>query len=408
MDENARYVVGLDVGTENVRAVVATVGRDKLNVVGYSELPNAGMRKGIVANLAGPAEAIDKMLGEVERMSGYEVNAAYVSINGQHLLSNKVEGMIAMGEVEHEIVLEDLQRIEEVATVGRVPANRDILDLVPLEYKLDGQGGIKDPLGMNGSRLEMNACVVSGLTPNCDALRKATENANVRAERLIPAAMAAGRAVLSDRQRENGVAVIDMGAATTSVAIYEEGELQYVGVVPAGANNITNDLAIVLEVDTEIAELLKRKFATGAPVEGEKPLVLKVGREERRFDREQVDNVVKDRLRDIFTLVRKEIKAAKYDQRLPEGVVLTGGGARLRDIDVFAKGVLAASVRIGAPEGLGGVADAVQKPEYAAAVGLMMLAAEAGEQVPAEHSGKKKAGKIGGAGGFLKKFFSKF
>ena len=406
MDEKSRYAVGLDVGTENVRAVVGLVGHDNISVVGYGELANAGMRKGVVANLIGPAEAIDKMLGEVERMSGYEVNSAFVSVNGSHLLSTKAEGMIAMGEPEHEITLSDLQRIEDAALTGRIPPNRDVLDLVPIEYKLDGQGGIKDPLGMTGSRLELRANVISGMTPTCDSLQKATENAKVRAERLVPTAAAAGRAVLTDRQKESGVAVVDLGAATTSLAIFEEGELQYVASVPVGANNITNDLAIMLEIDTNLAENLKRKFASGADLAEEilaKPVALKSQREEYVFDRAKIDEVVKARLAEIFAQVMKKIKEAGYEKRLPEGITLTGGGAKLKDIDYFAKHALGASVRLGAPHGLGGVADAVQKPEFAVAVGLMLLAAESEESAIAS---AKKAGS-GQKLSWIKKLFGK-
>ena len=405
MDNNSHFVVGLDIGTENVRSVVLNVDKDSLNVVGYGEIKNNGMRKGIVADLTGPAEAIDKMLGEVERMSGYEVNSAFVSINGSHLLSTKVEGMIAMGSPDHELTLDDLHRIEEVSVLGRIPANRNVLDLVPIEYRLDGQGGIKDPLGMTGSRLELKANVISALTPNCENLSRATENASVHADRLIPSCVAAGRAVLSPRQRENGVALVDLGSATTSVAIYEEGDLRHVAVLAAGSNNITDDLAIVLEIDTEIAEMLKRKYATGGELD-DKPAILKIGREEHKFDKEKLDEVVKARLNDIFDRVRKELKSAHYDKRLPEGIVLTGGGAHLRDIDLLAHRTLEASVRIGLAKNLGGVADAILKPEYAAAAGLAILASESAPAGPIRSTAKKPAHKSGG--GFFKKLFSKF
>jgi cell division protein FtsA len=228
-------------------------------------------------------------------------------------------------------------------------------------------------------------------------------------ERLIPSAVAAAKAVLSERQKENGVAVIDMGAATTSVAVYEEGDLQYVGVVPAGSNNVTNDLAIVLAIDPEMAEEIKQRFVTG-DFESDKSAVIKVGKEEKIFDRKEVDEVVKARLDEIFAEIRKKLKAAKYDQRLPEGIVLTGGGAKMRDIDLFAKNALEAAVKIGVPTGLGGVADAVEKPEFAVAVGLAMMAAEDGHyKVSAAKKVVKKAPKSGKKpGGFLKKIFSKF
>lgn len=413
MDENKRFVTGLDVGTENVRAVIATVAKSgELAIVGYNEGKSLGMRKGIPANLAGPAEAIDKMLGDAERMGGVDVRNAYVSINGSTVMSTMTEGMIAVGTVEHEIDLGDLERVEDVAVSGRLPANREVLDVVPLEYALDGQGGIKDPLGMAGARLEMRACVVSALAPNCENLKRATMTADVKAERLVPSVVAAAKAVLTDRQRENGVAVVDMGAATTAVAVYEEGDLQYVGVVPAGSNNITNDLAIVLAIDPELAEEIKTRFVTG-DFEAEKSPAIKIGKNgERTFDRREVEEVVKARLEEIFGEVRKKLKAAKYDQRLPEGVVLVGGGAKMRDIDLFAKKVLEASVKIGVPAGLNGVSEEVCRPEFATAVGLAMLAAEDVDYgVGAEKKGFKKVVKNKGGqskAGWLKKILGKF
>jgi cell division protein FtsA len=245
-----------------VRAVIATVSKNhEVAIVGYNEGKSTGMRKGIPANLAGPASAIDKMLGDAERMGGYDVRNAYVSVNGSTVISTHTEGMIAVGTAEHEINDDDLDRVEDVAVSGRIPANRDVLDVIALEYALDGQGGIKDPLGMSGARLEMRACVISALTPNCENLRKATQTADVNADRLIPAVVAAAKAVLSERQKENGVAVIDLGAATTSIAIYEEGDLQYVSVIPIGSNNITNDLAIVLAINPELAEEIKKRIS---------------------------------------------------------------------------------------------------------------------------------------------------
>ena len=412
MDAKPNFVTGLDVGTENVRAVIGTLKDGKFAVYGYNEGKNAGMRKGVPANLNGPARSIDIMLGEAERMGDYDVRSAYVSINGSQILSTKTEGMIAVAATtEHEIDENDLDRVEDVAVTGRIPANRDVLDVVPLEYAIDGQAGIKDPLGMSGARLEMRANVISALTPNCENLRKATEHAEVTATRLVPSAVAAAKAVLTEKQKENGVAVIDMGAATTSIAVYEEGDLQYVGVVPAGSNNITNDLAILLAIDPDMAEEIKTRFVTG-DFNSEKSPVIKIGKEkghERNFERKEVDVVVKARLEEIFGEIRKKLKSAKYDQRLPEGIVLTGGGARMRDIELFAKKALEASVRIGTPQDLAGVSEAVERPEFAAAVGLAIMAAEDQAYMSTPGKPQKKAKKAKKqAPSLFKKIFSKF
>lgn len=375
MNEDANFGVGIDVGTENVRAVVMSLGRDGgLSVVGYNEGKNAGMRKGTVANLTGPAESIDRMLGEVERMSGYQISNAYISVNGANVMSVKADGMIALGGIDHEITIEDMERVENAAVVGRVPANRTILDVLPLSYTLDDQEGIKDPLGMTGSRLVLNASVISALAPTAANLAKVAECAKINVQKMVPSVVAAARAVLTEKQMENGVAVVDLGAATTSVAVFEEGDLQYVGVIPVGANNITNDLAIVLQIDTETAEDIKRRFVTGSFSDVEKDIIVRKGREELSFPREEVYQVVQDRLREIFMGARNELKTAHYDHRLPEGIVLVGGGVKMREIELFAKEILEASVRVAAPKGFGGVADAIEKPEYAAAVGLAMMA----------------------------------
>lgn len=407
MDEISRYAVGLDVGTANVRAVVASVSNGgNLNVIGYAEALNSGMRRGVVANLSGPAQAIDRMLGEVERMSGYEVNTATVSINGAQIVSTRTEGMIAVGALEHEINEQDIARVEDVALQGRIPANQEVLKIVPLQFVLDGQGGIKDPLGMTGSRLEMKANVVSAMVPNYENLKRATEGANVTPEQVVPSVAAAARAVLTERQRENGVAVVDIGAATTGVAIYEENDLQYIGVIPVGSNNITNDLAVMLAVDTEVAEEIKRRFASGSFGAVDNPVVIRWRGKELHFERSQIDEVVQARLDEILDLVRKEIRKARYEQRLPEGIVLTGGGSRMRDIDKYVREVLEMSVKIGAPTGLNGVADAVQKPEFATAVGLMLLSAEGNVRAQGKKLGKKP--KKEKKPGVLKRIFSKF
>lgn len=409
MDENKHFVTGLDLGTENVRAIIATVSNSgEVSIVGFNEGKSAGMRKGIPANLSGPAESIDKMLGDAERMGGYDVRNAFVSINGSTVISTHTEGMIAVGPSDHEISGDDLARVEDVAVTGRIPANRDVLDVVPLEYALDGQGGIKDPLGMAGSRLEMRACVVSALTPNCENLRRATMAADVQADRLIPSVIAASRAVLTDRQKENGVAVVDLGASTTSVAIYEEGDLQYLGVIPAGSNNITNDLAIVLAIEPELAEEIKIRFITG-DFESDKSPAIKVGKHnERTFDRKEVETVAKARLEEIFTEVRKRLKSAKYDQRLPEGIILVGGGAKMRDIDLFAKQVLEAAVKVGSPQNLNGVSEAIEKPEFATAVGLALMAAESARSDYPSSKKTLKSKSIEPKLSFIKKIFSKF
>lgn len=414
MQENSRYAVGIDIGTTTVRCVVghidSTTGSP--TIVGVGQAANSGMRKGAVANLNGPAQAIDDALGEAERMSGYQVNAATLSINGTHILSTKADGMIAVGGLDHEINHEDLARIEEVATLGKVPANREILEVVPHSYRLDGQDNIKDPLGMTGTRLEINANVVSALAPHVSNLQKTADMAKVQPNAVIPAVIAAARAVLGEQQLENGVAVIDIGGATTSVAVFEEGDLQYVGVLPVGGINITNDLAIGLKTDPEIAEKVKIANATATARGGSEDISIKQDKEVLHFESTDVDEIVEARLDEIFEAIQKELKKAGRAGQLPSGVVLTGGTANLKGIADYAKNKLGLAARVGKSSGYAGVAENIEQPQFAAAVGLMLIDAQSqsggsGAVFQKSHSPSGQA-VLKSAGGAISRFMGRF
>src|SRR5574344_741689 len=294
MQDSSKYAIGIDIGTTMVRAVVGHVDPTTgvPTVVGVGQAPNSGMRKGVVTNLNGPAQAIDAALGEAERMSGHEVNEAAVSINGAHILSSKADGMIAVGMMDHEINPEDVRRIEEVATVGKIPQNREVLEVVPHSYTLDGQTGIREPIGMSGSRLEINANVISALTPYVQNVEKAAEMATVQASAVIVAGLAASKAVLKEAQLESGVAVVDIGGSTTTVSVFEEGDIQYVGVIPIGGMNITNDLAIGLKTDPEVAEAVKLKHAMAVARKDNEVVNIKRDGETYSFETKDIDDYV--------------------------------------------------------------------------------------------------------------------
>jgi len=401
MEEQSKYAFGIDVGTETVRAVALEIkGEDSVSVIGYGEAKNErGMHKGIVTNLAGPAEATDKALKSVESMSGVNVDSAYVSINGAHIASEKVSGMIAVSSTTP-ISNSDLDRLEDTAMSGRITTNREVLDVVPLNYILDGQGGIRSPLGMTANKIEIVANVVSGLRPSVDALGRAMSSANLHVLRFLPTSMAAARAVLSERQMENGVAVIDFGASTTSVAVYEEGDLQYIGVINAGANNITKDLAISLEINTDAAEEIKLKYVTAEFIPTAKEVTMKVGGESITFSKSEVNEIVKDRLVDIFEHVSEHLARAGYAGKLPEGAVIVGAGAKMKGLAGFAKETLKMATRIGIPGmGLTGVIEDIERPEYATALGLALSMADDGKTSEFEEEEKKAFSLFG----FLKK-----
>lgn len=414
MQEQSRYAVGIDIGTTTVRCVVGHVdaGTGEPKIIGVGQAPNSGMRKGTVAHLTGPAAAIDAALGEAERMSGHRVEAATFSVNGAHIVSTKADGMIAVGVQGQEITPDDLARIEDVAKTGKVPQNREILQIVPHAYRLDGQGGIKDPIGMSGTRLEIHANIVSGLTPHLDNLDKVAELVEVGVNGVVPSVLASAQAVLGEGQMESGVAAIDIGGATTGVAVYEEGDLQYVGVVPMGGANVTNDLAIGLKVTPEIAE--KVKLVHGRlDGDGESETVeLSEGDETLRFERAEIDEIVGARYEEIFEAVAKELKRAGRAGKLPSGVVLTGGGAEVSGIVECAKEQLGVAARIGKPTGYSGVSEEAERPAFAAAIGLM-LADELGAGSSRHHDGRVGGGKKSGkmkkkAGGVVSWLMERF
>lgn len=414
MQDTSKYAVGIDIGTNKVRCVVGhvDVSSGAPTIVGVGEVANSGMRKGVVVNLQGPTKAIDDALGEAERMSGYQVNEATLSINGSHILSTKADGMIAIGMAGQEVNEDDIYRLEDVATTGKVPANREILELVPFSYRLDGQDGIKDPIGMVGTRLEINANVVSALAPHVVNLQKAAEQASVRPHALLPSAVAASRAVLTEQQLENGVAVIDFGAATTGIAIYEEGDLQYTAIIPVGGNNITNDLAIGLKTDPEVAEQVKLQHALATGGREGKKVAIKHEKESHEFDVAEIDEIVEARLEELFEDINTELKKAGRKGKLPNGVVLVGGGSKLKGLVDYTKKNLELAARIGKPKGFGGVAEQLEEPEFATAVGLMFSDMQNVENHISHHAGNGKshntAQSAAKAKSALSKFFNRF
>ena len=410
MQEQSRYVVGIDIGTKTVRCVVGHVDADSgvPKIVGVGEAPNSGMRKGVVSHLTGPASAIDEALESAERMSGHQVNSAVISINGSHILSTKADGMIAVGTGNGEVTAEDIARLEDVATTGKIPANREVLEIVPHAYRLDGQDNIKDSVGMEGTRLELKANVVSALVPHISNLEKSSEMANVEASGIIPSVLASARAVLTESQLENGVAVIDIGGATTGVAVFEEGDVQHVAVIPIGAQNVTNDIAIGLKVDPEIAENVKLSHAELASNSASEKIEFKYKKQTFNFDTGEIEEIVEARYEEIFEAISKEIKRAGGIGRLPSGVVLVGGGAKIKGLVGFAKEKLSVAAKIGVPTGYAGVSDEVKGPEYAAAVGLMLRDGESSAQQNRHSQSKSSKGAIKKTSNIIGNLFSKF
>lgn len=403
MQEDSRTIVGVDLGTVSTRVVAGHINKDgEISVIGVGKVPTGGMRKGAVDKLNPLAKSIDDALGEAERMAGFEINSATININGSSILSTKINGMIAVSDGE--VGDTDIIRLEDVSTLGKVPPNREILVVVPHEYILDGQSGIKDPIGMMGSRLEIKASAISVLTPAMQNLQKVTDLARVQPSDIVISPMAAAKAVLDDKQMDNGVALIDLGGATTGIAIYEDGDIQFSSVLPYGGNNITNDLAIGLRTTPEVAEQVKLVHADAKFEDLEKQVSIKFAKKNYEFGLRDINSIVDARLNEIFELISAKLKESGYYGKLPNGLVLVGGGANLKNIDSYAKEFLGLSVEIGMPaKNLKGLTEKVDTPEFATAVGLMIQDNLAYEKNLGLHSKKPSKGMFDKITKFFKK-----
>jgi cell division protein FtsA len=383
MQELSRYAVGLDIGTTTVRSVVGHVDGTSPapTIIGTGVAASSGMRKGVVVNMVNVAQSIDKALDEAERMAGHQIQGVSVSINGSHIVGMGSQGVIAVNSQNHEIGPEDLLRAEEAATVVQLPANREILQVTPRSYQLDGQTNIKDPVGMTGVRLEVDAHVITALTPHVKNLQKACDMTHTAVNNIVLSGLAGAKAVLSEQQKENGVILIDFGGTTTNVAVYEEGDLLHAAVLPVGSVNITNDLAIGLKTDLDIADKVKLEHANATGHKGgAKEVTVTVDSKKHSFKAKDVDMIVEARLEEVFELVNKELSKISRASKLPGGAVLVGGGSNLKEIAEFAKESLQLPARIGLANGFSGVADKVNKdPGFATAIGLLLTDLEADE-----------------------------
>lgn len=401
MENDSRLIVGLDIGTSSIKVVTGMVNDGQISIVGVDQAPASGMRKGVVSDMTSLSKSIDEALGKVEKVSGCEIDAATINISGASVISTKTDGMIAVAG--QEISAEDVSRLEDLATVGKIPENRTILKVIPHDYILDGQSGIKDPIGMTGSRLEIKANVISTLAPHLDGLARVASLAEVQPRQIVVSSMAAARAVLTEKQRENGVMLLELGAATTDMAVYEGGDLQYVAVLPVGANNITNDLALGLQIDPEMAEEVKLTRASAIFSGKTKKVSVKYQKQTYEFDQAEIDEIVKMRLQEMFQMIGDKLRESGYLGKLPSGVVLTGGGAKLAGIDNFIKNALGLVTHIADCQyQFRGLSDKISSVEYATAVGLMLYDLEAGATYQA-HNQKSSGGLFSG----LKKLFKK-
>jgi len=373
---NQDYFVGLDIGTSKVRCVVGMFdpsGGNMPSIIGHGQADNQGMRRGVVVHVDDVADAVVKAVTEAERISGKPIKHATVNVNGSHVTGLNSEGVIAISAANREITAEDRLRVEEAATIVNLPANREIVQFFAKNYSLDGQRNIKDPVGMHGVRLEVDAHIVTASSPNLRNLDQALEKAEVEPTHHTVAGLAAAETVLTRQQREAGTALIDIGAGTTNLIVFEDGEVQHVAVLPIGGQHITNDLAIGLKTDIDVAEQVKIQHADLHLNPKKMNAMVKVGDKAYNFQFEELSLVIEARVDELLEYVDKELQKIKRSRKLPGGIVITGGTAKIPGIDEFAREKLQLPARIGKLENIGGLVDTVEDASFTTAIGLMLL-----------------------------------
>jgi len=377
----SNIIAGLDIGTSAVRIIVAeqSSGDKKPIIVGVSAVSSSGLRKGIIVDLEAVAMDISNCLEQAERSSGVQISRIASSINGEHISLQKSKSVIAVSRADSEISYEDVNRAIDTAQAISLPPNKSIIHVIPTSYIVDNEKNIKDPVGMHGIKLEANVLIVSGNYSFIKNLVKAIDQSGLKATEkiFILAPLAAARAVLGKRQKELGVVLIDIGAETAGIAVYEEGSLLHTKIISIGGAHITNDIAIGLRISIDAAEKIKRDFghAVAAEVSKKEKINLKdydSQIEDVYISRNYLAEIIEARLEEIFEHINKELKYIGKDGMLPEGAVLTGGGIKIPGTIDLAKKVLRLPVKIGAINDLGGIVDKISDPSFATATGVVL------------------------------------
>jgi cell division protein FtsA len=373
-----QIIVGLDVGTCNIRTVVAKHRADqsKPQIIGIGQATSFGLRRGLVVDIEETVKNIKHSIDEAKRTAGLPIDRVYVSIGGDHITSRVSKGVVAVSRADGQVSEEDVGRAINAASAISVPQNREILHVIPRSFAIDDQLGIKDPVGMNGVRLEVDALIIEGSTPFIKNLTKCISEANLEIEGLVLAPLAASRAVLSKRQKELGVLALDLGGGTAGLTVFEEGDIIHSYILPIGSSHITNDIAIGLRTSIDLAEKVKLEYGSALASEINKKENIdlsKLGLEEEGVvSRSQIAEIIEARVCEILDLVNKELKKIDRQGLLPAGVVLFGGGAKIPGLVDLTKETLKLPAQIGFPIELTGVVDKVDDPAFATAVGLVL------------------------------------
>lgn len=362
-------VAGLDVGTNTIKVLVAQKKGKELEVLHYAQIPSFGLRKGAVVNVEETSKNIHLLISDVERDLGRKINSVFVNLGGSRLYVTPSDGIISVSRANRVISQEDIDRVLQATKAINIPSNEDVLDVFPKEFIIDDQKGIKQPLGLTGTRLEAKVLLLCYFQSDFINLSQAVLNSKLQIDDIITSPLAAADAVLTPQQKELGVALIDMGAATTSLAVFEEGDLIHFAVFPIGSANITNDIAIGLRTEVSVAESIKKQHGTCIKAQQIKKIEIADKTSDLSFTKKNLVDIIEPRVSEIFDLIQKELKKIGRQELLPGGVVLSGGGAKLSKIKELAKQQLKLPCSIGSPKGIVGIED---DPSLATIVGLVL------------------------------------
>lgn len=380
--KKTRIVVGIELGSSKVATVVAQIVQDEntfedsVNIIGVSSVDSKGVKKGQIVNIEDAVEATVVSLEAAERMAGHDIDSVFVALGGAHIGSQNSHGVVAVSGQNNEITESDVDRVIEAASAISLPASREIVHVLPREFIVDGEAGVKDPAGMSGVRLEVATHVITASNAATKNLSKTLSEAQVKIEEMVFSGLASSYAVLTETEKELGCCLIDIGAGTTSVVAYVDGALAYSGVIPVGAKNVTNDIAIGLRVSLDTAEKIKIYLSdTKKPVGDEMDLAsIGVSEVTKVSKKTLTEGIIRPRLNEIFTMVRLELEREKIINRIPSGAIVTGGGANTVGVTDSGKRMLTLPVRIGIPQNITGLIDDCLDPRFSVPIGLLKYA----------------------------------
>jgi cell division protein FtsA len=372
-----KYIVALDIGTSKVCVLVGEVNdRGQLEIIGKGTSPMKGTRRGNIINLDQAIDAVKKAVDEAEVMAGLQIESVYVGVAGDHIRSVNSRGVVSIAGRQREITREDIDRVIEASKSINVPGELEILHVIPREFVVDGQDGIHDPLGMTAARLEANVHIVTGARTHNQNVLTAVNKAGIAVDALVLEQLAAAEAVLTPDEREMGVLLMDLGAGTTDYAVFLEGNVVHTNVLPVGAGHFTSDVSVVLRTPMEDAERIKKRYgcALGSLVTEDDPIEVPTvgGRAPKILSKQELTGILEPRAAEIAKLVHRDLEKVGLEKEIRSGVVVVGGGAEMDGIVEIVEQIFDQQARKGVPRGLGGLADTVAGPEWAAPAGLLL------------------------------------